>query len=129
VERILEREVKHATPPYLAWRRAVEEEGAKVIQAETGQILSLGDGVVIEVVNPPARLPHGTPSDVNNASVVTRMTYGDVSFLLAADLFPANDGENQSATRQDDECGRRQRAFVQFNHEWGPGGKRGFDFV
>ena len=86
VERILEREVAYDSPSYLAWRRAVEAEGAEVIQAEAGMVLSFGDGVVIQVVHPAARLLRGTSSDVNNASVVARTAYGGVSFLLAGDL-------------------------------------------
>ena len=71
----------------LAWRAALEEEGADVAQAEPGQVIVLGDGVFIEVLSPPARLLRGTSSDVNNASVVLRLVYGDVSFLLAGDAF------------------------------------------
>ena len=71
----------------VAWRAALEKEGADVVQAEPGQVIVLGDGVFIEVLSPPARLLRGTSSDVNNASVVLRLVYGDVSFLLAGDAL------------------------------------------
>ena len=87
VRRVLERKIEYDSPPYQAWRRALEEEGAEVIQAEAGQLISVGDGVFIQVVSPPARLLRGTASDVDNASVVLRVVYGSVSFLLAADMF------------------------------------------
>ena len=87
VRRVLERKIEYDSPPYEAWRQAVEEEGAEVIRAEAGQMISLGDGVFIQVLNPPARLLRGTASDVDNASVVLRLVYGNVSFLLAADMF------------------------------------------
>ena len=43
--------------------------------------------MLIEVLWPPARLLRGTASDVDNASVVLRLVYGDVSFLLTGDIF------------------------------------------
>jgi competence protein ComEC len=87
VERILEREVQYDTPEYLAWRQAVNAEGAVVIQARPGLILAMDDGVFIQVLGPPEVLMVGTASDVDNASVVLRLVYGDVSFLLTGDIF------------------------------------------
>ncbi|MCI0438271.1 MAG: ComEC/Rec2 family competence protein, partial [Chloroflexi bacterium] len=87
VERVLERQVDYDGPPYLAWRKALESAGAQVIQAQVGQTIAFGDGVFIQVVSPPERLLRGTASDVDNASVVLRLIYGEVSFLLTGDLF------------------------------------------
>ena len=93
VERILERHVEHDGPPYQAWRRAVKAEGADVIQARAGQVVVLDGGAFIEIVSPGEELLRGTSSDVDNASVVLRLVYGDVSFLLTGDLF----GEGERA--------------------------------
>ena len=84
---VLERRTDDDSSSYLAWRGALEEEGANVVQAEPEQVIVLGDGVFIEVLSPPARLLRGTASDINNASVVLRLVYGDVSFLLAGDVL------------------------------------------
>ena len=91
VEQILEREVEYVGSGYQAWRSAVSNEGAIVTQAQSGQALVLDDGVFMEVLNPPQRLLRGASSDVDNASVVLRLVYGDVSFLLTGDIF--SDGE------------------------------------
>jgi len=45
------------------------------------------DGVLIQVLGPPTTLIIGSDSDVDNASVVLRIVYGRVSFLLAGDVF------------------------------------------
>ena len=82
VERILERETVYDGTPYTAWRRAVAEEGAAVIQAEPGQVISIGGGAFMQVIGPPATLLRGTSSDVNNSSVVVRLVYGDVRSCL-----------------------------------------------
>ena len=50
-------------------------------------MIALGDGVTIEVLHPPETLMSGTNSDLNNASIVLKVIYGDVSFLLTGDIF------------------------------------------
>ncbi len=87
VEHIVERAAQYTSPGYADWRRAVENEGARVTQATAGQIIDFGDGVTIEVLHPGETLMAGTASDLNNASVVLRVVYGDVSFLLTGDIF------------------------------------------
>ena len=93
VKHILERRTGFDSPQYDAWRRAVEEEGAEVTQASAGQVIAMGDGVFLSVVSPADKLLAGTRSDVDNASVVVRLVYGDISFLLTGDVF----GEGESA--------------------------------
>ena len=87
VSRVLERRVDYDSAPYREWRRLVSREGAIVTEAEAGQIIAFDDGVALEVLNPPRALLRGTTSDVDNASVVLRLTYGDVSFVLTGDVF------------------------------------------
>ena len=87
VGHIVEREAGHVTPDYLSWRHAVDNEDAAVTQVHVGQVIDLGDGATIEVLHPPETLMAGTDSDLNNASIVLRVVYGDVSFLLTGDIF------------------------------------------
>ena len=87
VIRILEHPVRYDSGAYEAWRSAVDDEGAAVTHARAGQSIVTDDGVLIEVLGPPESLIGGPDPDVDNASVVVRIVYGEVSFLLAADLF------------------------------------------
>ena len=87
VRHVVEREAGHTTPDYVSWRQAAGNEGATATQAEAGQLIDLGDGVTIEVLHPAETLMTGTDSDLNNASIVLRVVYGDVSFLLTGDIF------------------------------------------
>ena len=91
VEHILERETDYSSPSYLEWKQAVENEGAVVTQVQSGYVIYLGDGVVIEVLAPSETLPISAESDVNNASVVLRVVYRDVGFLLTGDMFKATE--------------------------------------
>jgi competence protein ComEC len=47
---------------------------------------------VLEVLAPYEKLPAGASSDPNRASVVLRLTYGHVSFLLTGDMFAEAEG-------------------------------------
>jgi competence protein ComEC len=87
VGRILERRFPYETPAYEAWQRTISTEGAAVIQARSGQTIATDDGVLIQVLGPPEKLILGSRSDVDNASVVLRVVYGHVSFLLVGDVF------------------------------------------
>ncbi len=84
---VLERRVEYGGPGYAAWRELAAAEGALVMDAMPGQRIDMGDGAVVQVLGPPSRLLGGTTSDVDNASVVVRIGYGDVSFLLTGDMF------------------------------------------
>ena len=63
--------------------RAVEAEDALRHVAMAGKRIELGDGAYIEVLAPDRRLDGG---DLNNNSVVLRLVYGEVSFLLTGDI-------------------------------------------
>jgi competence protein ComEC len=79
------------TAAYDAWRDALARHDVPLLTARAGQSLDLGDGVRIDVVGPPQDAVHGTEDDLNNNSVVLRLSYGSVSFLLTGDL--AAEGE------------------------------------
>ena len=97
VETVLQRVSDHESAPYEAWHRAVGLEGANVVTARPGVVIALDDEAFIEVLGPPERLLNGTESDVDNASVVLKLVYGDVSFLLTGDMF--DDAEGALARR------------------------------
>ena len=87
---VLERRVEYESAAYEAWARAVDEEesqGAQVIEASAGRVIMLDSGVRIEVLGPPQEPFSGTESDADNASLVLRVVYGDVSVLLTGDVF------------------------------------------
>ena len=67
-------------------REAIERRGVKVHRATEGQRLNLGDGIQVEVLNPPDPRLRETGSDDNNNSVVLRLTYGGLSALLTGDI-------------------------------------------
>ena len=71
---------------YPQWRRALVEGGLQVQHLRAGQVLTLEVGVFLEVLHPPAAPLRGPAWDSNNNSLVLRLTYGEMSFLLTGDI-------------------------------------------
>lgn len=84
---VLERRQDFEGAEYAVWYDLVEAEGAAAIKSAPGTRLSFPDGVAVEVLGPPTEILKGTASDVDNGSVIVRVTYGDRSFIITGDLF------------------------------------------
>jgi len=65
----------------------IEEKEIGYTKAQAGQVIDRGGGAMLEVIHPPVEFLEGTESDIDNNGVVLRLEMGEVSFLLAADLF------------------------------------------
>lgn len=80
-----------APPPLpgedVSWRTELDALGVQVQAGIRGVTVALGEEVALEVLNPPLPLHSGTSSDLNNNSIVLRLTFGEASALLMADLF------------------------------------------
>ncbi len=87
IERILERRQQFDSSEYADWTKLTQATNAEIMRAAPGTSLSFDDGVSIHVLGPPDPMLAGTDSDVDNGSVVTRVEYGQVGFLITGDLF------------------------------------------
>ena len=87
VGQVLYPALDYESPVYDEWRRLVEEKGIKSTIAQAGQQIDLGNGAIMDVINPQATLLAGTESDIDNNSVVLRLSLGSVSFLFTADVM------------------------------------------
>ena len=65
------------------WEQRLQKHNITPVEVSAGYVIELGDGVELHVLNP-AR--NRLFEDFNNDSIVLRLTYGDVSFLLTADI-------------------------------------------
>lgn len=81
VQTILQTENVNDTPAAVAFAAAAHNEDAEVILADAGQVISLGD-LQIEILS-----PKGDESEweSNNASIITKITFGDTAFMLTGD--------------------------------------------
>ncbi|MBI3742816.1 MAG: DNA internalization-related competence protein ComEC/Rec2, partial [Chloroflexi bacterium] len=98
--RVLERyNVKEALDPELVtdsalateWEQTLEREGIPRMRSMAGEEVIAGN-LHITVLHPPDRPLGGTDSDLNNNGIVMRLEYGDISFLLTADIEAVAEG-------------------------------------
>jgi competence protein ComEC len=86
VKQVLEPGVSYNSSIYREWCNLIEDKGVKYNIAWAGQEIDLGNGIKMEVLNPPEGLFEGTSDDVDNNGVVLRLSWGKVSFLFTADI-------------------------------------------
>lgn len=66
---------------YAEWQRLIEEKGLLYHRGRKGEEIDLGDGVKLSILH-----PQYLTSDVNDSSIVLRVTSGPFSALLTGDL-------------------------------------------
>ena len=86
---------------YPQWRQTVERQEHRVAYLSAGQTITLEEGITLETLHPPAEITAGRNNpaarrpapdwdadirNANNKSVVLRLVYGEVSFLLTGDI-------------------------------------------
>jgi competence protein ComEC len=86
VNQVLEPGLPSDSATYHEWQRVVEENGIQHSIAQAGQEIDLGNEIKIEVLHPPKRPLEGTSHDIDNNGVVLRLSWGQISFLFAADI-------------------------------------------
>ncbi|MCY4576200.1 MAG: ComEC/Rec2 family competence protein [Chloroflexi bacterium] len=70
------------------WAAALKEStDLTVVRAERGTTLDLGGGAHLELVHPPPDRPFDAATEHDDNSVVAKLSYEDVSFLFAADIY------------------------------------------
>ena len=74
------------SPLYPQWRKAVEQGAHTVTNLSAGQELALEEGIALRVLHPPSVPLRGPAWDSNNNSVVLKLDYEEISFLLTADI-------------------------------------------
>ncbi len=85
VDLFLHRSAAYPTAEYARWEQALAERDGRstVLEAQRGHRIALGDGVVLEVLHPG---PVTLDDETNNNSLVLRLSYGEVVFLLTGDV-------------------------------------------
>ena len=71
------------SPLYVGWEEAVTDRELPRLTAQKGQRVDLGESLRLDVLHPPQG--YGL-ADRNNSGAVLRLAYGEVSFLLTADI-------------------------------------------
>lgn len=78
----------HTTQTYEEYLTLIDQKNIRYIVPQPGDVIDLGTGLTVQVLSPP---PGGIAGgDLNENSIVLKITFGDTGFLLASDAgFPA----------------------------------------
>ncbi len=71
---------------YPQWQKAVAQGSHRLVHLSAGQELALEEGLTLTALHPPAVPLRGPAWDSNNNSLVLRLSYGEISFLLTGDI-------------------------------------------
>ncbi len=71
------------------WEQRLQKHNITPVEVSAGYVIELGDGVELHILHPTRNRLF---EDFNNDSIVMRLTYGDVSFLLTADIEEEAEG-------------------------------------
>lgn len=86
IKQIIEPDIAYNSTSYQQWRSLVETEEVGHQFAHAGQKIDLGDGIKVDVLNPPSTLLQGTSDDVDNNGLALRLSWDRVSFLFTSDI-------------------------------------------
>jgi len=86
VKYILTSGIKNDTAVYKEWRDLIEKKNISLILAQSGQKIFLEQDVILEIIWPEQSSIESFSKPANNASVVSRLVYGDIEFLLTGDI-------------------------------------------
>jgi competence protein ComEC len=86
VKQVLEPGLPYDSAIYQEWLRLVKDKGIEYNIVRAGQEIDLGNGIRMEVLNPPESLFEGTSHDVDNNGLILRLNWGKLSFLFTADI-------------------------------------------
>ncbi|MDI6826884.1 MAG: ComEC/Rec2 family competence protein [Armatimonadota bacterium] len=82
---VLDSAIPHASDAYSAFLGEVESRSIDYRKALRGQVIDFGDGVRANVLHPPYPRLENTTDDINNNSIVLRITFGKQSVILTGD--------------------------------------------
>ncbi|MBR5485714.1 MAG: MBL fold metallo-hydrolase [Oscillospiraceae bacterium] len=80
VDEIVISPTPHTTSTYQKLLEAIDSEGIKLHIADPGMTFDMGDGAVFTIIGPADDF-----EDLNDSSVITRLDFGECSFLFSGD--------------------------------------------
>jgi competence protein ComEC len=84
VDQVLATSQRAETATYQEWRRLIRRQDVPYHEAQVGDSIDLGRGASLRVLAPDGEML--ASEDTNDASLVLKLAWGQVSFLLAGDV-------------------------------------------
>jgi len=86
VKYILTSGIEKDTAVYKKWRDLIKEKNIPLVLAQSGQKIFLDHNIFLEIIWPEQSLIESFSKNANNVSVVGRLVYGNIEFLLTGDI-------------------------------------------
>lgn len=84
VKTVYDTGIPHTTRTYEGYLTLIDQKNIRFVVPQRGDTIDLGPGVTVRVLSPPPG-GVGAGSDLNENSMVLKITHGSVSFLLMSD--------------------------------------------
>ncbi len=91
VENILWTGVIRDTAEYQEWLKLIKAKRPKIFLAKTGQKIK-ATGIAVTILYPFENLEGKVLKDSNNTSIVSKLTFGENSFLFTGDIYKNGEG-------------------------------------
>lgn len=85
--------VTHTAPEYLAFLKVLKDKNVSVQIVKSGDSLDFGDGIRLDFLFPLTKMENQSADNLNNSSVVTKLTWGESSAIFMGDLESAGQDE------------------------------------
>ncbi len=82
---IIESGADYATPDHEEWNRIIKEKHIPVVYARRGQRVRLSDNSLLDIFSPRDVIAGRRLSDIHDAMVVTKLSYGSTTMLFSGD--------------------------------------------
>lgn len=86
VKRIAYTGVVHTSPNYLAWLKLVQSKKIPIVIIDQPRKIVLGNDCYLDVLSPLDGLLNKEVENINNSSIVAKLVYKNVKFLLTGDI-------------------------------------------
>jgi len=93
VEQVLWTGIKRNTAEYRKWQELIKEEKAKITIARMGQKITTRPGLVVDILYPFENLEGQEVKNTNNSSIITRLVFGENTFLFTGDAYKSVERE------------------------------------
>ncbi|MCK5416563.1 MBL fold metallo-hydrolase [Candidatus Parcubacteria bacterium] len=75
--------VNHTAPGYLEWLEKIKNKNIEILLIDQQQKIELGKESFLEILYPNTSLLHKEIDNLNNTSVIVKLTHGETKFLFA----------------------------------------------
>ncbi len=86
VLKVLYTGVNHNSPDYLAWLKIINEKKIDLNIINHFQKIILGENCILEILYPIDKKDIDDQTNLNNTSIVSKLSYGQISFLFMGDI-------------------------------------------